>query len=300
MPYSPETQIVTFNVVKASAHGLGFLYPPKPEFDSSADAPAWIVEAWIWTLRKAAGLPCETPPWFDLPAMMRFTITTPEVLKILQARQRELLYRDRTKPFNFVQSPILDELSGHPIGADPDRLLLIAPFTTEPQRWYQLVYTNIYDGKEYRLGKPGTRLNYEAEPKTYGDVVNQYHWHPEAKSLAHDGNLCTPQTSGLLLRTPVTAAGFRYIGKETDRRWERGEDISMIDPHTLEYRPKETAQLTTDPVLQREARRMSIRALAKAAGVSEKTVKAARRGKRLRRRTIEKLNAALGTGGDQD
>jgi hypothetical protein len=28
-PCSPGTQIVTFNVAKASAHGLGFLYPPE-------------------------------------------------------------------------------------------------------------------------------------------------------------------------------------------------------------------------------------------------------------------------------
>jgi hypothetical protein len=209
--------------------------------------------------------------------MMRFTITTPEVLKVLQARQRELAYRDRTKPFNFVLSPILDELTGHPIGADPNRFMLIAPFISEPLGWYELSYVNVYDGKQYRLGQPGKRLSYEAEPKTYGDVVSQYHWHPEAKSLAPDGNLCKPQTSGLLQRTPVTADGFRYIGKETDRRWEQGEDVSMVDPHLLEYRPNETARLVADPVLQREARRLSIRTLARHAGVSEKTVKAARK-----------------------
>jgi hypothetical protein len=97
----------------------------------------------------------------------------------------------------------------------------------------------------------------------------------------------------VLQRTPVTAEGFRYIGKETDRRWEQGEDISMLDPHVLEYRPNETAQLTTDPNLQRNARQVSIRDLAEVAEVSEKTVKAARRGERLRRSTVEKLKKAL-------
>jgi hypothetical protein len=70
-------------------------------------------------------------------------------------------------------------------------------------------------------------------------------------------------------------------------------NVSMLEPHVLEYRPNETARLTTDPVLQRDARRVSIRALAKEAGVSDKTVKAARKGERLRKSTIEKLSTAI-------
>jgi len=51
--------------------------------------------------------------------------------------------------------------------------------------------------------------------------------------------------------------------------------------------------LVTDPALQIKARSVSIRTLAKAAGVSERTVKAAREGKRLRKHTIDKLTKAL-------
>ena len=47
----------------------------------------------------------------------------------------------------------------------------------------------------------------------------------------------------------------------------------MLDPELLEYRPNETAWLVADPDLQCEIRRVSIRALAKAAGVSTKTVR---------------------------
>jgi hypothetical protein len=135
-------------------------------------------------------------------------------------------------------------------------------------------------------------MPYQAEPKTYGEVVSQYRWHPEAKSLAPDSKPCTSDTEGLLVRTPVTAEDFRYIGKETDRRWQQGEDMSMLDPHLTEYHANETARLVTDPVLRRDARRMSIRALAKAAGVSERTVKAARKGQRLRESTVDKLKKA--------
>jgi hypothetical protein len=285
-------------VEKASAHGLGFLYPPKCGFDAQADAPVWVIEAWDWILREAFGIPQDEPSWFSLPAMMRFTITTPEVLKVLLARQRGLPYRDRAKPFNFVLSPMIDPLGGYPIGADRDRFTLIAPYTSDPSRWYQLAWVNVHDGKQYHLARPGKRLPYEAESQRCADVVGRYRWHPEAKSLAPDGSHCISHTSGLLRRTPVVAAlPFRYIGKETNRRWEQGEDISMLLSNVLEYSSNETAQLVIDPTLQRDARRMSIRALAKAANVSDKTVKAARSGQRLRRSTIRKLDLALKVGG---
>jgi hypothetical protein len=90
------------------------------------------------------------------------------------------------------------------------------------------------------------------------DVVSQYRRHPLAESLAPDGSACKPDTRGLLRRTPVTAAGFRYIGKETDRRWEQGEDISMLESEVLEYRPNETARLVVDPALRSNIRNASI------------------------------------------
>lgn len=136
-------------------------------------------------------------------------------------------------------------------------------------------------------------MSYEAEANSYGDFVKQYRWHPEFKSLGPGGQVCARETHGLLRRSPVTADGVRYIGKETDRRWEQGEDISMLDTFTLEYRPNETENLVTDPALQIKARTVSIRTLARAAGMSERTVKAAREGKRLRKHTIDKLTKAL-------
>jgi hypothetical protein len=282
-------------IEKASAHGLGFLYPPKPGFDSHVGAPIWVVEGWDWTLRVALGLAHQEPFWFQLPGMMRFTITTPEVLKVLQVHQTGLAYRDRVKPFNFILSPIIDHHAGHPVGVDANHFTLITPFNSDPSLWYGLSYINVHDGNLYQLARPGRRLSYQAEAKTYGDIVSQYRWHPEAKSLAPDATPCTSQTKGLLRRTPVIADGLRYIGKETNRRWEQGEDISMLEQDLLEYRPGETAGLITDLDLQRHTRWISIRALARMAGVSEKTVKAARSGLRLRRSTMEKLRKAIST-----
>jgi hypothetical protein len=63
----------------------------------------------------------------------------------------------------------------------------------------------------------------------------QYQEHPEAKSLAPDGTPCKTDTSGLLRRAHVVAGDLRYIGKETDRRWEEGDDISVLEFKTTEY-----------------------------------------------------------------
>jgi hypothetical protein len=63
----------------------------------------------------------------------------------------------------------------------------------------------------------------------------QYQEHPEAKSLAPDGTPCRADTGGLLQRLHVGAGELRYVGKETDRKWEEGDDISILEFKTTEY-----------------------------------------------------------------
>ena len=128
-----------------------------------------------------------------------------------------------------------------------------------------------------------------ATPKTYGDVVKEYVWHPEAKSLAANGEPCGKNTRGLLHRTAVEADIFRFIGKETDRRWEQGEDFSLLEQKIQEYRPGETEKLGRNPEIQQHLGLHTIHAVAKASGVNEGTVKAARNGKRIRRTSAKKL-----------
>jgi len=40
---------------------------------------------------------------------------------------------------------------------------------------------------------------------------------------------------GLLRRAHITAGELRYIGKETNRKWEEGDDISVLEFKTTEY-----------------------------------------------------------------
>ncbi len=283
-------------LVKASGHGLGYLYPPKKEFDKTLKEHVWVVEAWDLIVRHALGLPCAEPTWFTLPAMMRVAITTPEVMKVLQLRQRGLPYAERVKPFNFVLSPLIDPFGGCPLGTTPDAFTLLAPFTSDASRWYELEWVNLYEdgGNTYRLARPGHRLPSEAEAKTYGDIVSQYRWHPEAKSLAPNGRPCAENTAGLLQRMPVLAAEeFRFVGKETDRRWEREDDISLLNPRLVEYRRQESARLVADPVLQNNVRRYSERVLATAAHVTRKVIRKVKRGRRIRKSTARNVERAL-------
>jgi hypothetical protein len=72
-------------------------------------------------------------------------------------------------------------------------------------------------------------------PCQFAHLVIQYQQHPEAKSLAPDGALCTSDTAGLLQRTHVIAGDIRYVGKETDRKWEEGDEISVLEFAATEY-----------------------------------------------------------------
>jgi hypothetical protein len=278
--YSREIDGV--KVEKASEHALGYLYPPKFGFSDDVGAADWIVELWERVLREAESLPPQTPSWFDHPAMMCFTITTPEVLKPLQRLQKGMSYRDRTKPYNFVLSPILNRFL---LAAIRKPITLITPFTKDPKRLLRQRWVNIHDGKVYR--------KIPIPVDSFGDIARDFCIHRENKSRAPDGSPCDFNTSGLLKRTHVRAGGVVYHGKETDRKWEQGGDISLLFPLLPEYGPNETARMVCDRVLQNKVRHFRIRRLAQVARVSTRTVKAARGGKRLRKSTVLKIQNAI-------
>ena len=99
-------------------------------------------------------------------------------------------------------------------------------------------------------------------------------------------------------RTPRPNAGhggrsFCSIGKETDRRWQQGEDISLLLAEIVEYRPDETDRLVRASALARAAQDISVRTFAAIGHVSPKTASVAKRGERLRKSTINTLTAAL-------
>jgi hypothetical protein len=65
-------------------------------------------------------------------------------------------------------------------------------------------------------------------PSQFAHLLILYQQHPESKSLAPNGTPCGPDTKGLLKRAHL-AGEIRYVGKETDRKWKEGDEISILE-----------------------------------------------------------------------
>ena len=220
-------------IVEPKAHGLGYFYPPKDSPEGwDRDVPQWIFEAWDWIMRGVLGMRRTRPEWFDLPVMMKLTLSTPH------HALRNLAKGPLTRPNNFMMLPQLCRY-GLPENVDRNRFTLITPFCSNRDQWIKSKCINIHDpdspvyelADEYELAK--------ALPKTFFMLLDNYQSHPESKSLGPDGRTCDSKTRGLLQRAHVTANWPPiYIGKESDRHWEEGDDLSLLDFKTIQYRRK--------------------------------------------------------------
>jgi hypothetical protein len=78
-------------------------------------------------------------------------------------------------------------------------------------------------------------------------LLDSYQNHPEAKSLGPDGKPCEFDTRGLLQRAHIVANWPPvYIGKESDRHWDEGEDLSLLEFNAIQYRRKGKAVADDD------------------------------------------------------
>ncbi len=223
-------------IVEPKAHGLDYFYPPKDSPEKwEHETPEWIFEAWDWIMRGVLRLDSTKPKWFDLPVMMKLTLSTPH--HPLQNLDKGPL----TRPHNFM---MLHQVSrfGCPPNVDPDKFTLITSFTSERDQWMNSKCLNIHDCQSpvYELTDEydGRRV----VPKNFYMLLDSYQKHPEAKSLGPNGLPCEFDTCGLLQRAYVVASWPPiYIGKESDRHWEEGEDWSLLEFKTIQYTQKGTA-----------------------------------------------------------
>jgi hypothetical protein len=272
------------SIVKASGHGLGYLYPPMRGFNSDADAPEWVVEAWDWLLRNELGLVGKEPAWLDLPAMMRMALTSPNVMRN---------YRPEwLAPFNFFFFPLLSDLGGYPAGYDRSNFKFITPFTSDREKWENLEGINLCDGQHYRMELLPNGKQNKVVPESFRIILRLYLRRPESKSLAPDGAPCVADTQGLLRRASVVAGGIIPVGKETDRHWEQGEDMSLLDFKVLEYRPAGN-MVVADPALRDEITKRGVRTSIRLTGLHQHTVEAIRDGKPVRRATLQRARVGV-------
>jgi hypothetical protein len=261
-------------LIKVSEHGLGLYYRPIEGRDTECEVPVWIKEGWEWMLNRALGLPCQEPEWFHLPVMRRIAISTPNVMAALRR-----LRRDQARPYNFALSPVLVNLTGN-------QITLLAPFEKDSSRWMMMPHINIHDGTTHTLDSPKLPLLVQ----TFEMVFQQYHRHPESKSLAPDGTPCKADSAGLLKRYPVTATGFHLIGKETGRGWEQSDDISTLMPSLVRYGANSGV---ADERLKQRLLQISLAFLERETGLSRHTILRARSGQPVHARSMRLLNVSV-------
>jgi hypothetical protein len=196
----------------------------------------------------------------------------------------------RTRPHNFPFCPLIDVAVGYPQGVDRARFTLIAPFTKDRDAWLTLSCIDVADGKEYEMSMAHDIRRSKVIPQTYGYVLHLYPYREESKSLAPDGSPCVARTRGVLQRASVSAAQQHFVGKETDRRWEFGDDLSILRSKSMEYRPRTTV---ADAKLREQVDAAGVRALMRATKLSQHTLEAIRAGRRVRSATIQRVVAAL-------
>ena len=209
-------------IVKASAHGLGFLYPPFEDKERRHKEHQWIWDAWEYILalelEGPAAARARRKPYFDLPAMMQIAITTPALLARFKAQTG-------FRPLNFMLAvQLMAEISNGP----QSTLCLVTAFTKDRSAWKTAIYRDIATGDEYTLyDEDSPNGPCQIDAMCYGGIIEQHRFHPEPKFCGSDGQPCGRNTRGLLQRRHVQIGRKIPIRKESNRRWEGGNDPSI-------------------------------------------------------------------------
>jgi hypothetical protein len=276
-------------IVDPKAHGIGFLYPPKDSPKGwKEDIPLWIYEMWDYIVRGALKLKRKKPSWLNIPQMMRLTITTYNVLEMLG--EWEI-----ARPYNFLLLPMVDPTFGYAFSRRAnEKILLVCEFSSQQERWFDLKCVNIHSGKKYRMVDCTKERNppYNVVfPSQFARLLIEYQEHPEAKSLAPDGGPCVAETRGLLKRAHIVAGEFRYVGKETDRKWEEGDEISVLEFKATEYGREK--KVIADTSIADEIRAVGVRKTMVLTKMSQHTIEKLIRGEAVKRKTQEHVLKAI-------
>jgi hypothetical protein len=178
-----------------------------------------------------------------------------------------------------------ETFGGYPAGFDKSNFVFIAPYESDRRKWTSLKGVNLLDGQTYQIAMLPTLNQDKVRPESFRILFRKYLTKPEAKSLAPDGTLCMGTSRGLLQRATITARRIVPVGKETDRRWEQGEDPSMIDSDVFVYE-KRTKLVIADLPERKRWSAIGVRRLMRECKLSQAPVSKAIKGEPIRRRTL--------------
>ena len=129
-------------------------------------------------------------------------------------------------------------------------------------------------------------------PESFRILLRKYLGKAELKSLASDGTQCTGITRGLLGRARITARKLVPVAKETDRRWEHGEDPSMVEPTDYSFEP--VTKMAIVELKERKAwATIGIRRLIRESNLSQTTVYKILKGSPVRRYIVSEFRKLM-------
>jgi hypothetical protein len=191
-------------------------------------------------------LSVKEPGFANLPAIGRITVSSPALMKCLDSLNAGKPYSEQIKPFNFLQTCHVAPF-GHPDGVDPEKFHLVTPYDPDPRKWLDKDLIDQYTGKRFRVTTTGPcGRGQTVRVKTYGDILTEYEFHPEAKCADSFSNVCGRQTIGLLERRHIKIDQIKCIGKESNSLDEvdAGLEHSEKNVYTEYADPKRSEWIT--------------------------------------------------------
>jgi hypothetical protein len=216
---------------------------------------------------------------------MRMVVTTPNIFK--QRRP------DWLGPFNFFLFPLLsEEFRGYPKGFDKSTFVFITPYESNSKKWKSLTGINLLDGRSYEISLEPDPNQDKVLPDSFRILLRNYLTRPEAKSLGPNGEPCTGKTSGVLQRSHITVSRLVPVGKETDRRWDQGEDPAMVDSDVFVYENR--SKLVVANASERESwEKIGLRCLMRECKLSQAPISKAIKGTPVRVRTLSTIRETV-------
>ena len=164
------------------------------------------------------------------------------------------------------------------------------------------MYRDIASGESYTLyDEEGPCGEHQVDAMCYGGIINQHRFHPEPKFCGADGHPCGPETRGLLQRRHVQIGRKIPIRKESNRRWQEGEDLSVlqayeqeVDSTATEYvkaeaKAKHSSHVVGSAQLREWLEAVPLSLISQITGVKREHLRAIRDGKPGRRKTLALL-----------
>jgi hypothetical protein len=176
--FNDKGKLVNIKIINPKGHGIGYLYPPKDNPKGwKKDAPVWVYEMWDYIARGFLGLERTQPAWTSLPQMMRFSVSTWNVLKMLGMC-------DGIRPHNFMFMVMTDHFQSFIVdydGKPQNKPMVIVPLASKQNQWGTLEGIDIRNRdhreryKHYRMDHP------DFLPLTYGHMIERLHPSPRSQ-----------------------------------------------------------------------------------------------------------------------